>query len=160
MTPTRLLTAALLASLAVAGCKRDADRDATTPTTATGSAPAPLPPASSPAPAAAVATVGTVELGNAIGPDNRVTTASTNFAARDTIYASVTVDGATGGTLGTRWTFQDGQEVHSETKTLAAGGPTTHEFHISKPDGWPVGRYRLEVSLDGRVVQTREFEVR
>jgi hypothetical protein len=27
-------------------------------------------------------------------------------------------------------------------------GPATSEFHISKPDGWPVGTYQVDVTLD------------
>lgn len=163
-SPTsRLLAAALFAALATTACKRDAQPPATSGSpSATGtSAPAPLPPAT---PAAGMpgagATVSNVELGNAVGGDNRVTTAMTTFSPRDTIYATVTVDGARTGQLGARWTFQDGQEVHSETKALTAGGAATHEFHVSKPDGWPAGRYRVEIRLDGNVVQTRDFEVR
>lgn len=164
-TTSRLLAAALFAALATTACKRDAQAPATTgtpsPAEAPATAPAPLPPAA-PAtpPPASGATVSNVELGNAIGGDNRVTTAMTTFSPRDTIYATVTVDGAGAGQLGARWTFQDGQEVHSETKALTAGGPTTHEFHVSKPDGWPAGRYRVEIRLDGNTVQTRDFEVR
>lgn len=159
--PSRLLAAALFAALATTACKRDAQAPATSGTPTATDAPAPLPPAApaTTAPAAG-ATVSNVELGNALGGDNRVTTAMTTFAPRDTIYATVTVDGASTGQLGARWTFQDGQEVHAETKALTAGGPTTHEFHVSKPDGWPAGRYRVEIRLDGNVVQTRDFEVR
>lgn len=166
MTATpRLLAAALFAVLATTACKRDAQAPTPgdTPSQTGTTAPAPLPPAMpSASPPAAGMTVSNVELGNAIGRDNRVTTAMTTFSPRDTIYATVTVAGAGAGAgqLGARWTFQDGQEVHSETKALTAGGPTTHEFHVSKPDGWPAGRYRVEIRVDGNAVQTRDFEVR
>ena len=62
--------------------------------------------------------------------------------------------------LGARWTFEDGQVVNQESKTFEFTGPGVTNFQISKPDGWPVGRYRVEISLDGQVVQTRDFEVR
>ena len=157
----RLLATALFAVLAVSGCnKKNAETPATTTGNSPAMAPAPLPPAPATTAPAAGVTVSNVELGNAIGGDNRVATAMTTFAPRDTIYATVTVDGAAGGQLGTRWTYQDGQEVHVETKALTAGAATTHEFHISKPDGWPVGRYRVEVQVNGNAVQTRDFEVR
>jgi hypothetical protein len=32
-------------------------------------------------------------------------------------------------------------------------------FHISKPDGWPAGSYKVEISLDGTVVDSRDFTV-
>ena len=50
-------------------------------------------------------------------------------------------------------------EVRPEV-TIAPDGANVTTFHIAKPDGWPVGKYKLEVSLDGAVVQTREFEVK
>ena len=50
--------------------------------------------------------------------------------------------------------------MNQESKTFNFTGPGVTNFQISKPDGWPVGRYRVEISLDGSVVQTRDFEVR
>ena len=87
------------------------------------------------------------------------------MATTDTITASVmtttgTPTGRASGTLGARWTFEDGQVVNQESKTFEFTGPGVTNFQISKPDGWPVGRYRVEISLDGQVVQTRDFEVR
>ena len=39
-----------------------------------------------------------------------------------------------------------------------AGAGLTN-FEVSKPDGWPVGKYKVEISLNGAVVQTKDFEV-
>ena len=33
------------------------------------------------------------------------------------------------------------------------------EFHISKADGWPAGKYKVEVSLNGVPAETKEFTV-
>ena len=64
-------------------------------------------------------------------------------------------------TLGVKWTHLDSnQVVHEETKQVNLAGAGATDFQISKPDGWPTGRYKVEVSLDGSVVQSREFEVR
>jgi hypothetical protein len=113
---------------------------------------------SEPVPApVATTSVTMVDLGNAIGADNRVTVPSTTFAKGDTIHASVASDGAAGN-LTAKWTFGD-QVVDTQDKAVAAG-PQVTEFSISKPDGWPVGKYKLEVSTNGTVVQTREFEVK
>ncbi len=62
--------------------------------------------------------------------------------------------------LAARWTYQDGQVVHEEGQDLTLAGDGVTTFQISKPDGFPAGRYRVEISLDGAVVETREFEVR
>lgn len=150
------LAVALAAGIALAGCNRNNDADTTADT---GTPPATDTGAQSPGmgePAPAGVTVTTVDLGNAVGGDNRVTAPATTFASGDTIHASVATDGA-GGTLTARWTFQDGQVVDTQDKDVPAGAQVT-DFSISKPDGWPAGRYRLEILNNGMVVQTREFD--
>ena len=149
------IAAALIATVALAGCKKKDDMATTTPPATTEPAPAPVEPAPAPA---ATSSVLSVDLGNAVGADNKVTMASTTFATKDTIHASVATDGA-GGKLNAKWTYQDGQTVDSQDKDVA-GGPQVTDFSISKPDGWPAGKYKVEVSLDGAVVQSRDFEVK
>jgi hypothetical protein len=152
------IAAVLVAGIALAGCKKNdtADTTATTPPAATDTTPAP--PMAETAPAPAGVTVTTIDLGNAVGADNRVTTPATSFTGTDTIHASVATDGA-GGDLTARWTFQDGQVVDTQDKTIPAGAQVT-DFSITKPDGWPAGHYRLEVLNGGMVVQTREFDIK
>jgi hypothetical protein len=117
-------------------------------------------------PAAATASVTTVDLGNTIGADMKVGTPATTFAPKDTIYASIgtsTSDPAASvpGKLGVKWTHVDSnQVVNEETRDVTLAGTGSTEFHISKPDGWPTGKYRLDVMQDGNVVQSREFEVK
>ena len=149
------IAAALIATVALAGCKKKDDMATTTPPATTEPAPAPVEPAPAPA---ATSSVLSVDLGNAVGADNKVTMASTTFATKDTIHASVATDGA-GGKLNAKWTYQDGQTVDSQDKDVAAG-PQVTDFSISKPDGWPAGKYKVEISLDGNVVQSRDFEVK
>ena len=152
------IAAALFASLALAGCKKAPDTAATTPPPASEPAP-PMPAPAEPAPAPAALAVTTVDLGNAVGADNRVAAPMTSFAKTDTIHASVATDGGTAGNLTAKWSFQDGQVVDTQDKSVAAG-PQVTDFSISKPDGWPAGKYTLEISSGGMVAQTREFEVR
>jgi len=88
------------------------------------------------------------------------------FATGDTIHASVATStsdpmATVPSSLGIKWTHLDSnQVVHEETKQVNLAGAGATDFQISKPDGWPTGRYKVEVSLDGSVVQSREFEVR
>ena len=149
------IAAALLATVALAGCKKKDDAAMTTPPASEPATPVTMP---APAPAPTPATVVSVDLGSAVGADNKVTMASTSFATKDTIHASVATDGA-GGKLNAKWTYQDGQTVDSQDKDVAAG-PQTTDFSISKPDGWPAGKYKVEISLDGNVVQSRDFDVK
>ena len=54
---------------------------------------------------------------------------------------------------------RDGQVVNESTQTIAPTGDARTEFHISKPDGWPSGKYKLEVFLNGSSAATKDFEV-
>ena len=164
MNRTIRFTAFLLpALLALAACKRDDQTTATTtpaptPPPATQPAPQPLPPPT-PAPTPAV-TIANIDLGNAIGPDNRVTVPASTFKPADTIYAAVATNGAAPSTtIVARWTYQDGQVVNESTQTIAPTGPAVTTFNIAKPDGWPAGKYKVEVLIDGQSVGQREFDV-
>ena len=157
MKRTRLLilgVACVAVPIALSACKR-------------AETPPPPPPAAAPAPTAAPAPapapfrVGTVDVGNAIGADKRVTTPSTTLAPGDTIYASVATTGAAPSvTLVARWTYGDGQIVTEQNQLIAPTGPANSEFHISKPDGWPVGSYKVEILADGAPVASKTFEVK
>ena len=58
-----------------------------------------------------------------------------------------------------RWTYQDGQVVDESSQTIAPTGPSVTEFHISKPGGWPACKYKVEITANGSVAGTREFDV-
>jgi hypothetical protein len=112
-------------------------------------------------PATAGVRVTDVTLGRAIGGDRAVTDATGTFSPNDTIYASVATSGtAERVTLRARWTFEDGQVVDESTQTISPRGEARTEFHISKPDGWPAGSYRLEVFVNDQSAHTEEFRVR
>lgn len=102
-----------------------------------------------------------VDLGKHVGNDNQVTDHSADFAPNETVYASVVTQGsAPTAELKTRWTFQDGQVVDEVSRTIAPSGGAATEFHVSKPDGLPVGKYRVEVFLNGSPAASKEFEVK
>lgn len=104
--------------------------------------------------------VADVALGRGMSADKRVANQTDAFAARDTIYASVHTTGAAPNTnLTARWTFQDGQTVDERTETISPSGDAYTEFHISKPSGWPAGKYTLHVLVNGQETQTKDFTV-
>lgn len=166
----RLLTVALVAALAVAGCKKK--EEAALVVTPDGTpAPSTLPQAmpndpaiATPMPdpaAASTFVVRTIDLGSAIGADNRVTAPATTFKPSDTIYAAVASDGSAASVnVGAKWSFEDGQMVNEASQAIAPTGPAVTTFNISKPDGFPVGRYKVEVTVDGQPAGQGEFEVR
>ena len=139
---------ALGLAVASAGCKKDA--------------PPPVQEeASAPAPAPAEFSVSGIEVGRAIGTDKRIATPVSTFKPTDTIYASVATEGAAPSkTITARWTFEDGQVVKEGTETIAPTGPAATEFHISKPGGWPAGKYKVEISVDGAAAGNKDFEVK
>jgi len=168
MNQTRLSQALLVAvvgAAALAGCRKDEQTHANTtgtPAATPATTPAATTPATSPAPpptGSATAGTATVTLGNAIGANNTIATPRTSFSTGDTIHASVATDASMPVRLTAKWThLGSNQTVAEETKDVGAGAHTT-DFHISKPDGWPPGRYRVEISEDGRLVNTSEFDV-
>jgi len=125
-----------------------------------------LPPPPTPVPTVAPTPVPfkvtTVDLGKSIGDDKKVKEAAATFGPKDTIYASIASEGvAPKVTLKARWTYgEKGQLVNEETRDLAPTGPAVTEFHVAKPSGWPAGKYKVEVSADGNLAVTKEFEVK
>ena len=157
-----LLALGVAAVLTIAACNKspeNAPPPATTappPAAATVSAP---PPAATPAQQGVSVT--SVDLGTAVGADQKVTSPTTSFSPKDTIYAAVSTTGAaSSATLAAKWTYQDGQTVNDSSQTIAPTGPAVTTFHISKPDGWPAGNYKVEISLDGNMVSSKDFTVK
>src|SRR5690606_30900236 len=124
------IAAILVAGLALAGCNRDgndaADRGMTPATDTTGDMPpATTVPSGMDTDATTGLTVTTVDLGSAVGSDNRVSNPATPFTSGDTIHASVATVGAMAGTLTATWTFEDGQVVDTQEKSIPAGPQVT-----------------------------------
>jgi hypothetical protein len=101
-----------------------------------------------------------IDLGRAIGPDNRVIEAADEFRITDTIYASVVMVGrANEATLKARWTQVSGDLVDETVRTVTPVGETITEFHLVQPAGWQKGKYRVEILLDGTTVGREDFKV-
>ena len=104
--------------------------------------------------------VSKIDMGRSLAADKTINDNTASFKPNDTIYASIATEGAAAtATLKARWTYQEGQVVNESTQTLAPTGDARTEFHISKSDGWPPGKYKLEVFLNGSSAATRDFQV-
>jgi hypothetical protein len=104
--------------------------------------------------------VSKIDIGRSLAADKTINDSTGSFKPNDTIYASIATEGAAAtATLKARWTYQEGQVVNESTQTLAPTGDARTEFHISKSDGWPTGKYKLEVFLNGSSAATRDFQV-
>ena len=154
---TAPLLVALAAAFALAACgkKEEAPKPVVTP------APAPAPVVTAPPPVApAGVAVASVTVGNAVDAAQNVSMTAKSFTPKDTIYAGVATTGAaSNAVIVARWTFGDGQLVNEESRTIAPTGPAVTTFHIAKPDGWPVGTYKVDVTLDGNPAGSQQFSV-
>lgn len=105
-----------------------------------------------------------IELGNAVTDDHRVTIPMTSFAPEDSIFVSVVTDGTpASATLAAVWAYHQGDErtrIDSASRTIAPRGTTATAFFVSRPAGWPMGTYSVEVFADGKSVGSRDFEVK
>ncbi|MGO4701609.1 hypothetical protein [Dyella sp. 2RAB6] len=172
----------LTAALALGACGKHEAPPATAPAAA-ASAPAKppatapaavpdihLPKASSASPAkAAVAPVdktfrvASVTVGDDVMADHRVTEAKTRFAPSvKTIYAAVETQGVTdSATLNATWTYLEGtsRQIVSTSQSIATEGPAVTTFEVRNPNQWPIGKYQVVITVDGKAVSTQDFEV-
>jgi hypothetical protein len=185
-----ILYVALVAGLLLSACGKHADEQApaATPPAASTAMTPPAPASSAPAPAstaiapatptttAAPASASTtaaatdafkvdqLQLGDAITSGYKVSKPTTTFApSQNTIYASVSTTGRTAGsTLSARWSYleNEGQQISTISQTIATDGPATTTFKVRNPNNWPQGKYKVEISLDGKPVTAQTFEVK
>jgi hypothetical protein len=123
------------------------------------------PPAEAPPPAVSVetgpASVSVVNVGRAIGPDKHITAGADTIRRNDPMYVSVATNGrADNAVLLARWFAPDGVIIRSDSQTVNLAGPAVHEFHITRSQPWPVGRFKVDIMLNGQVAGSKEWEVR
>lgn len=123
-------------------------RPGTAPVSATESAPAAV-------------KVTDVQVGKALGGDKKIPAPTDTFAPKDTIFVSVATDGAApSATIYAKWTYQDGQTVKTDSRTIAPTGPAVTEFSIQNPEGWRRGGYKVDISIDGQAAaSSKSFRV-
>jgi hypothetical protein len=122
-----------------------------------GAGPASGMPASDASPAV---TFSSVEVGSTVDANNKVLASGSSFSPKDTIYASVDTSGNGNATLAAKWIDQDGKTVHEDSKTLDSNGPQTTAFMVSEPSGFPAGKYKVDISLNGSQVASKDFSIK
>lgn len=101
-----------------------------------------------------------LETGKHVDAERKVTEGTDMFAATDTIFASVLTSGtAKDGQLTAKWIFPDSSVVDQKADSSVAEGTQRHVFFITKPGGLPVGKYTLQVIVDGREVRNKDVTV-
>jgi len=106
--------------------------------------------------------VSDIQVGKGVGSDKKIGNQTTSFGVRDTMYVSVITDGAAkDAKITTKWTFNGKQVVKESSQTISpTGGTTATEFHVDKKSAWPVGKYTVEVMLNGVSAGTKDLEVK
>jgi hypothetical protein len=102
-------------------------------------------------------------LGTAVDASGKLTGAPmTAFTPKDTIYAVVSTNnaGSAPATIAAHWAYQGSTTVNDSSQTVTASGPSVTTFHIEKPSGWPAGAYTVAISIDGKQVGIKDFDVK
>ena len=157
--PAPASTAAQPAPSATAAAPAHASTAPAAPAPASTAAAAPAAPA-----AAAGFQVSTITLGDVVTNDHKVKKEVTTFSpSQKTIYVSVDTTGSTpGATINAKWSYLEGngQVVTSTSQSIIADGPSTTTFRVQNPNLWPEGKYKVDISVDGKQVASKNFEVK
>lgn len=155
-TPVSLAVIVTALAFSMAACKKKEE---------TTTLPAPTP-ATSPAAVDVInvpVSVKQVTLSNGIDETTKqAAMAMSTFAPGDTIYAVVDTIGSGRTAIKTLWTYHQGDQtaqVNEAVQEIDAAGPASTEFHISKPGGWPVGNYQVEVFVNDVSAGAQKFTV-
>ena len=148
-------TSALLFAAALVACGKK-DDTAITDTTSLGTTTATVAMDTTPI------RVSDVQVGKAVGADNRVSDQTTSFAVRDTIYVAVITDGAAkNASISTGLMFNNQAAGSPVVTTISpVGGTTATEFHFAKKSAWPKGKYTVNVMLNGASAGTKDIDVK
>jgi hypothetical protein len=85
---------------------------------------------------------------------------ATRFEPQDSVYAEIRSNGTSSAyTIYAKWTGADGQVLADYGIKVNEAGPKRTVISLSKPDGWPAGRNKVELAINGQVQRTVTFDV-
>ena len=99
-----------------------------------------------------------IQVGKALNPDNSVAAHTTRFKPDDTIYVAILSDEPGFATITVRWLLYV-QAISTATRDVSYTRAAATEFHLQNSGGFPVGNYRVEILINGKLAETREFKV-
>jgi hypothetical protein len=108
--------------------------------------------------APAVLRVSNVMIGRQIGPGNRITDPTFQFAPGDTVHVSVATTGQGDGPLTAAWRSQSGEILLKSSEPVRPG--ENADFQLSEPKGLKVGTYKVILFLGEDSVDTKVFVVK
>lgn len=102
--------------------------------------------------------IGEITFAEDIANDEPVN-ANTTFSGVDVVYALFDFSGMSNGAAWKTTWYLDDRMVLDDEYIWDAGEEGTNYVSLSHPDGLPVGRYTLELSVEGDVLQSGSFTV-
>jgi hypothetical protein len=101
-----------------------------------------------------------IQVGRARNADKTIGQQTFEFRPSDTIYAAVVLEGrASDVKVTARWVLPGGLTNEAE-QTVSPRDRAVAAFELRNSGGFPAGRYRLEVLMNGTPVGTKELQVR
>lgn len=108
--------------------------------------------------------VTSVTIGSAVDASLAISREQRSFTPQEKdIYASVATTGNTdNATLNAKWSYVEGKEqpFSSTSESIATNGPAVTTFKVQNPNAWPQGKYKVDISLNGKTVASEAFDVR
>jgi hypothetical protein len=102
-----------------------------------------------------------IEIGRSVNPDKTMYDATVLFIPTDKVWASLVILGAAPkATVQARWVTDGGEVFDQGSQEITPDGSTVVAFSTGRPDGWKVGKYRVEIQLNGVPVGSKDFEIR
>jgi len=86
---------------------------------------------------------------------------TSQFKPSDGVFMSIHTDGtAPKYTLSSKWLTPTGETLTEYSQQINSAGNNDTIFSLSKPDGWAKGEYKVELSINGKLLKTVPFTVR
>jgi hypothetical protein len=99
-----------------------------------------------------------IQTGKSLNSDHSIGRHAASFHPNDPMYVSVLSNGRGKGTITVKWTFA-GQVLQTLTKKVSYNGQAATDFRFVAADGFPVGDYTIDVTVDGKTIETRRVKV-
>jgi hypothetical protein len=99
-----------------------------------------------------------IQTGKSLNSDHSVGIHAASFHPKDTMYVSVLSVGRGKGTITVTWSLA-GRVLQTLTKKVSYNGQAATDFRFAAADDFPVGDYSIEVTVDGKTIETRRVKV-
>ena len=99
-----------------------------------------------------------IQTGKSLNSDHSIGRHAASFHPNDPMYVSVLSNGRGTGTITVKWSL-GGQVLQTLTKKVSYNGQAATDFRFVAADGFPVGDYSIQVTVDGKIIETRRVKV-